>query len=88
MISSFAIRLIAAMKKIPLTPQGVADFQKVLYRLDDARLLNESLAVADDSLSWTARHFEINVFMLERMRNLPAAHLRCLGWCPGRKAHW
>lgn len=69
------------MKKFPFTPQGVADFQKVLYRLDDARLLNESLAVADDALSWTAHHFEIDVFMLERMRNLPAAHLRCLGWC-------
>lgn len=81
MISSFAIRPIAAMKKFPFTTQGVAAFQEALYRLHDAHLLDESLAVADDALSWTARHFEFDVFMLERMRNLPAAHLRCLGWC-------
>jgi hypothetical protein len=69
------------MKKSPFTPQGVSDFQKALYRLDDARLLTESLAVANDPITWIVCYFEIDVFMLERMRSLPAAHLRCLGWC-------
>jgi hypothetical protein len=55
MISSLPSDFNCRHEKFSLYPAGIADFRR-LYQLDDSRLLSESLAVADDLLSWTARH--------------------------------
>lgn len=69
------------MTRFPFTQQGFAKAQEMLYQLDDAALLTEAFAAANDFLSWTASHFELEVCLLEELRNLPEAFRLQLGWC-------
>jgi len=69
------------MKKFPLSPQGFTDMLTELYLRDDTALLKEAVAVASDFLSWTALHFELEVYLLEELRSLPETLRLQLGWC-------
>lgn len=69
------------MTRFPFTPQGFAKAQEVLYQLSDLDLLREAYSAAGDFLSWTACRFELEVYLLEELRNLPEAFRLQLGWC-------
>jgi hypothetical protein len=68
------------MNKFPFTARGVADFQAALYLLDNPVVMKEAVAVATDFISWTALHFELEVYVLEELRSLPEAMRLQLGW--------
>jgi hypothetical protein len=69
------------MKKYSFTPEGIQDLQKELYKFSDEALIAETLTIADDFLSWLALRIELEVHILEQMRNLPQALRLRVGWC-------
>ena len=69
------------MKKFPVTLSGIAELQAELYQQNDAVLLKEASDLAADFLSWAAGRLELEVYLLEELRNLPMALRLQLGWC-------
>lgn len=69
------------MKKYPLTPSGIREFQEELFRYDDERLLREAAKITGDALGYLFQRFEIDVLLLEGLRALELKLARTIGWC-------
>lgn len=61
------------MIKYPFSARGIADFQAGLYLLDKPALIKGAQAVAADFLSSTAHHFELEVYLLDKLHSLSEA---------------
>lgn len=69
------------MKKYPLTPIGISEFQEELFRSDDEQLLKEAVKVANDCLAYLLQRFEIDVLLLESLRTFDLKMAHTIGWC-------
>ncbi|WP_330441459.1 hypothetical protein [Flavobacterium sp. C4GT6] len=69
------------MERYPMTQDGLEAFFMELQPYGAADLLLEADAVAKDPLSYLTLKFELDVFMVERLRSIGIAGLRTMGWC-------
>jgi hypothetical protein len=70
------------MKKHTLTLTGFKAFQDELLQFDDASLLLEAIAAAEDSRAYIAERFEVDVLEFETIRRMEEGSARRLGWKP------
>jgi hypothetical protein len=68
------------MKKHTLTLKGFKAFQDELLQFDDASLLLEAIAAAEDSRAYIAERFEVDVLEFEIIRRMEEGSARRLGW--------
>jgi hypothetical protein len=77
----FGLNLPMFMKKFPLTQKGITALQQKLYGFDTILLEQESRLAAEDILSWVAARLELDVIVLETIRDLPMLTRQQLGHC-------
>lgn len=64
----------------PFTPNGIQQAQNWLYALNDEQLMNQSIAIAQDSVIWIKDNFVLDNAQVEYLDNLPADMKLSMGW--------